>query len=147
MLSVIRGTDLADQYVIVGAHYDHLGVSCRTRTRPTRSATAPPTTPGAPPASPRSGDRPAIAGQPTRPRRSVILALWDREEDGLLGSQYYASTRSCRSPTIVAYVNFDIQGANLLPSLRDTSFAVGAEGGGPLQNIVRAAAGRGRWTP
>ena len=30
----------------------------------------------------------------------------------------------------MAYVNFDILGSNLLPSLRNTSFAVGAETGG-----------------
>ena len=30
VVAVIRGTDLADQYVMVGAHYDHLGSSCRT---------------------------------------------------------------------------------------------------------------------
>ena len=28
MVAVIPGTDLADQYVVVGAHYDHLGDSC-----------------------------------------------------------------------------------------------------------------------
>ena len=30
----------------------------------------------------------------------------------------------------VAYVNFDIQGANLLPSLRNTTFAIASESGG-----------------
>ena len=37
----------------------------------------------------------------------------------------------------VAYVNFDVLGSNLLPSLRNTTFAVGAETGGPvLTDIV-----------
>jgi hypothetical protein len=40
----------------------------------------------------------------------------------------------------VAYVNLDIQGANLLPSLRTTSFAVGGEtGGSALGAFVDAA--------
>ena len=40
----------------------------------------------------------------------------------------------------VAYVNFDIQGANLSPSLRNSSFAVAAESGGErFQSIVRSA--------
>src|SRR4051812_38924255 len=30
VLAVIRGTTLPNQYVIVGAHYDHLGHSCAT---------------------------------------------------------------------------------------------------------------------
>ena len=39
-------------------------------------------------------------------------------------------------------MNFDIQGANLLPALRNTTFAVGAESGGTrFQDIVQAAAG------
>jgi hypothetical protein len=43
---------------------------------------------------------------------------------------------------VVAYVNFDIQGANLLPSLRTTSFAVGAEtGGARLTEAVQTAVG------
>ena len=38
-------------------------------------------------------------------------------------------------------MNFDIQGANLLPSLRNTTFAVAAEtGGARFQEIVRNAA-------
>ena len=39
---------------------------------------------------------------------------------------------------MVAYLNFDIQGANLLPSLRETTVMVGAETGGPA--LVTAAA-------
>ena len=31
----------------------------------------------------------ALAAIPGGPHRSVIVAFWDREEDGLLGSQYY----------------------------------------------------------
>src|SRR5690348_8062874 len=30
VVAVIPGTDLANQYVLVGAHYDHLGSTCRT---------------------------------------------------------------------------------------------------------------------
>ena len=30
ILAKIPGTDLADEYVVIGAHYDHLGSNCRT---------------------------------------------------------------------------------------------------------------------
>jgi Zn-dependent M28 family amino/carboxypeptidase len=64
------------------------------------------------------------------PRRSVVLALWDAEEDGLVGSLYYVLHPLVPLAKTIAYVNFDIQGANLLPTLRRMSFAVGAETGG-----------------
>ena len=88
MLGVIPGTDLPDKYVIVGAHYDHLGSSCtleggrrhdlqrRHRQRRRRGG--------------RARHR-ARASRRNPPRRSVIIAFWDREEDGLLGSRRYTA--------------------------------------------------------
>ena len=71
----------------------------------------------------------------------MIVAFWDREEDGLLGSQAYTQSPLVPLADTVGYVNFDIQGANLLPALRNTTFSVGAESGGTrLQDIVQAAA-------
>ena len=144
--AVIPGTDLADQYVIVGAHYDHLGSSCRTAVPATRSATAPPTTPPAwrprsPSAAPSRQPRPAPLGDPR--------ALGPGGGRAARLAATTPSTRSSRSPTTVAYVNFDIQGANLLPSLRNTTFAVGAETGGsasPGDRPRRGGAGQ-RSTP
>jgi hypothetical protein len=141
VVAVIPGTDLADQYVVVGAHYDHIGDTC----------TAPPcaqdtirngaTDNAAGVAATLEIGR-SIAASSTKPRRSVVLAFWDREEDGLLGSAHYVQNPLVPLARTVAYVNFDIQGSNLLPSLRDTTFAVGAEtGGSRLQDIVAMAAG------
>jgi hypothetical protein len=82
----------------------------------------------------------AIAAQPTKPRRSVVIGLWDMEEDGLVGSRYYADHPLVPLADTVGYVNFDIQGANLLPSLRNKSFAVASESGGDrFEQIVRSA--------
>lgn len=157
IVSVIPGTDLADQYVVVGAHYDHLGVSCPNADPADLSCFS--QCPTADPADQICNGATdnatgvaavlriaqAIASQPTRPRRSVIFALWDAEEDALLGSDYFVFFDPLVPiENITAYVNFDIQGANLLPSLRTNTFAVGAESGGSrLQSIVGAAAGRG----
>src|SRR5690606_7570774 len=52
------------------------------------------------------------------------------EEDGLLGSRHYAQNPLVPLAATAAYLNFDLLGANLLPSLRDYSFAVGSESGG-----------------
>jgi hypothetical protein len=74
------------------------------------------------------GLRLKVSGVP--PRRSVILAFWDSEEDGLLGSAHYVNNPLAPLASTAAYINFDIQGSNLLPSLRTSSFALGAETGG-----------------
>ena len=136
VVSLIPGTDLADEYVIVGAHYDHLGHECQQK-EPGDTICNGATDNAAGVAAAVSVGR-AIAAE--RPRRSVVLALWDQEEDGLVGSRENTLDPLGPLASTVAYVNFDIQGANLLPSLRNTTFAIGAEtGGARLEEIVRHA--------
>ena len=138
VLGVIPGTDLPGKYVIVGAHYDHVGSSCTSKEAgDTICNGATDNAAGVAAALAIARD---IARNPTR--RSVIIAIWDREEDGLLGSLAYTQNPPVPLADTVGYVNFDIQGANLLPALRNTTFAVGAESGGTrFQDIVQAAAG------
>lgn len=141
IVAKIPGGDLADQYVIIGAHYDHLGTSCPTPD-PADTICNGATDNGAGVAALLDVARNIKAAG--TPRRTVVLALWDREEDGLLGSNYYTQHPIVPIAKTVAYVNFDIQGANLLPSLRNTSFAVGSEtGGARLTDAVKSAIGTG----
>jgi hypothetical protein len=138
VLAVIPGTDRADQYVMVGAHYDHLGSNCRT-SNPNDTICNGATDNAAGDAAVLAIAR-SIAHQATPPRRSIILAFWDEEEDGLLGSLYYTQHPIVPLAKTVAYVNFDIQGSDLRPSLDNTTFAVGAESGGSaLQSTVQSA--------
>jgi hypothetical protein len=139
LVSVIPGTDLADEYAVVGAHYDHLGGACEYRA-PNDVICNGATDNAAGVAVVLAVGR-AIASR--RPRRSVVLALWDREEDGLLGSRYYTAHPLVPLASTVAYVNYDSQGSNLLPSVRNVTFAVAAEtGGSRLESIARSAASR-----
>jgi hypothetical protein len=138
LVSVIRGTDLADQYVMVGAHYDHLGSACQYKSTGDQICNG--ATDNAAGVAAVLAIGRSIAAQQVKPRRSVVLALWDAEEDGLIGSRYYVDHPLVPLEDTVGYLNFDIQGANLLPSLRNVSFALGAETGGErLQEIVRSA--------
>ena len=140
VVGVIRGTELPNEYVIVGGHYDHLGSVCRN-SGPADSICNGATDNAAGAAATIEVGR-ALAKVPGGPRRSVVVALWDREEDGLLGSAYYVAHPLVPLAQTIAYVNFDIQGANLLPSLRTSSFAVGAETGGTrLTSAVQTAVG------
>jgi hypothetical protein len=142
VVAVIPGTDLAGKYVVVGAHYDHLGSSCQYKSSGDQICNG--ATDNAAGVAAVLGIGRAIAAQPTKPRRSVVLALWDQEEDGLVGSRYYTDHPLVPLADTVGYVNFDIQGANLSPSLRNTSFAVAPESGGDrLEQIVRSAINAG----
>ncbi len=145
LLAVIPGRDLPGEYVVVGAHYDHLD----TRSTPS-GACAANGTPGGEVCHGATDNAAGVAAVlaigrairklPTPPRRSVVLALWDSEEDGLLGSLYYITHPLAPLGQTRGYVNFDILGQNLVPSLRETSFAIGAETGGPaLQSFVENA--------
>ena len=135
LLAVIRGRELPDEYVIVGAHYDHLDSRslasgrCSIANAP-GGAICPGATDNAAGVGVVLGVGRALTQLSQPPRRSVILALWDAEEDGLLGSLYYVNHPLVPLAKTIAYVNMDIQGADLLPTLRDISFAVGAETGG-----------------
>jgi hypothetical protein len=135
LLALIPGSDRADEYVILGAHYDHLGADCRGTGADDGICNG-------------AGDNAAgvaavlevgrsLASDDEPPSRSVILALWDAEEDGLLGSTAYVADPVVPLEDTITYLNWDIQGVNLLPSVADVTVMVGAETGGP--DLVEAA--------
>ncbi len=128
LVAVIPGAD-PNEYVMIGAHFDHLGVSgpdIFNGATDDASGVAIVLAIGA-----------AIDSLPSPPGRSVILALWDAEEDGRVGSEFFANSPPVPLSKIIAYVNFDLLGANLLPSSRNVSIAIGAESGGTaLQSMV-----------
>ncbi len=144
LLAVIRGRELPDEYVIVGAHYDGLGTRSSggrcSDDGPEGGTPCPGATDNATGVAVVLAVGNALRGLPVAPRRSVVLALWDAEEDGLRGSRYWVREPLVPLEDTVAYVNLDIQGAVLLPSLARTSFAIAAEtGGDALRTLVADA--------
>jgi hypothetical protein len=136
ILGLIPGKERPDEYVIVGAHYDHLG-SCRTADPADTICNGATDNATGVAAVLSIGEQ--LARERGAPDRSVVLAFWDREEDGLLGSRAWIADPLVPLEQTVTYVNYDIQGANVLPSLRSTTFAIGAETGGEW---LTAAVGR-----
>ncbi len=129
VLALIPGTDLADEFVVVGAHYDHLGSDCLSLDDADTICNGATDNAAGVAAVLQIGR--SIAASPDAPRRSIILALWDSEEDNLLGSAAFVAAPPRPLESIIGYVNFDIQGANLSPALANTTIMVGAETGGP----------------
>ena len=135
ILAMIPGTDRADEFVVLGAHYDHIGSSCPSDTAGDDVCNG-------------AGDNAtgvatvlevgrALADSDVPPSRSVILAFWDAEEDGLLGAEAYVADPDVPLDHTIAYLNWDIQGVNLAPSVADVTMMVGAETGGP--DLLKAA--------
>jgi hypothetical protein len=135
ILALIPGRDLADEYVIIGAHYDHVGSNCDSNDPADHICNG--ATDNASGVAVAVSVARAIAAAGTA-RRSVVLALWDAEEDGLLGSAAYVANPAVPLAQTVVYLNFDIQGATLLPSLADVTIVIGAETGG--ESLTQATA-------
>ncbi|MDW3218429.1 MAG: M20/M25/M40 family metallo-hydrolase [Acidimicrobiales bacterium] len=135
----VPGATTPDEYVIVGAHYDHLASCDNTG----GTATCNGATDNAAGVAIVLEIAAAIFDDGPAPERTVIFALWDREEAGLLGSNAWVATNATLLEDAVAYVNYDIQGANLLRSLRNDTLAVGAETGGAALTGAVTAAGAG----
>jgi Zn-dependent M28 family amino/carboxypeptidase len=119
VLGLIPGSDpeLHDEAVIYTAHHDHLGIG----------------TPN------EDGDRiyngamdnasgvaqvlaiaKAVKALPQAPRRSVLVALVGAEEQGLLGSRYYAANPTFPPGRIAANLNYD--GGNIWGDTHDVTF-------------------------
>ena len=136
VVAVVPGRDsaLAKEYVVIGAHFDHLGRSAASALDP-----------GARDAIRNGADDNAsgtaallelarsFAAHPTR--RSIVIAHFSGEELGLLGSQWFVEHSPVPVGSIDAMVNFDMVGrlrddkliiygvgtANELPALLDSA--------------------------
>ncbi len=113
ILAMIEGVN-PDEYVIVGAHYDHLGTDYSLPGDDKLFNGADDNASGV--AGVLQIAR-AFAASGERPQRTVVFALWDAEEEGLVGSNCFGLTFDDMDK-VRAYVNLDMIG-------RDES---GAEG-------------------
>ena len=100
----------ADEYVVIGAHFDHIGQDPTRAADPTHNA-ADDNASGVS-AALQIARAFAVSGQ--KPLRNVIFAFWDGEEKGLLGSKYFVQTCPYIRQ-IKGYLNFDMIGRNNRP--------------------------------
>lgn len=112
ILGLMGGSDeqLKHEVIIVGAHYDHVGYG-----RPGNSY--------GPFGYIHNGaddNASGVAGLlevaealhqlPQRPRRTILFALWDAEEAGLIGSRYWLSTPTLELGRVKLKINADMIG-------------------------------------
>jgi hypothetical protein len=103
VVGMIAGSDpaLAGEYVVVGAHYDHIGVDQRGRVGCGADDNASGTA-----ALIEVAEALAAAG----PRRSVLCVAFAGEEQGLLGSAAFVEAPPVPLAAIVAMLNMDMVG-------------------------------------
>jgi hypothetical protein len=103
VVGILQGSDpeLATEYVVIGAHYDHVGVDTRGRigfgADDNASGTA-------------AMLEVATALAEGKPRRSILACAFAAEEDGLLGSAALVDRPPVPTSSMVAMVNMDMVG-------------------------------------
>lgn len=108
VLGILEGSDpeLRDEVVIYSAHHDHLGVGDPNPADPSDRIYN-----GARDNASGTGMLLSIgrafASLEPRPRRSIMLAFVGAEEQGLLGSQYFATHPTVSPAKMAANINFD----------------------------------------
>ncbi|MDB6059508.1 MAG: Aminopeptidase, partial [Verrucomicrobiales bacterium] len=121
IIGVLQGSDtnLSSEFVLVSAHYDHLG---KDHGKLCLGA-----------ADNASG----VAGllemakqmslYEQRPKRSVVFAAFDSEEMMLLGSFVFSCRPDVEKARIVAVLNMDILGRDFMDVVQNTLFVTGTE--------------------
>jgi hypothetical protein len=140
VLGFIPGSDpvLKDEVVIYTAHHDHLGVGAPNAKGDVIYNGARDNGSGV--AMVLSMAK-AIMSLPERPRRSFLIALVAAEEQGLLGSGFYATHPTFRAGKIAANLNYD--SGNIWGLTHDVDF-VGLGKSSIDEIVIGVAAEQGR---
>jgi Zn-dependent M28 family amino/carboxypeptidase len=105
---MIKGTDqsLKDQYIVLSAHFDHIGVRKSAQTDSICNG-----------ADDNASGICALMGiakiiklSGIKPGRSIIFAAFSGEEDGMKGSRYFVANSSIELKKIYVDINFEMIG-------------------------------------
>ncbi len=107
VVGIIEGSDpeLKDEYVLLSAHTDHIGISSHIDLGDKINNGAMDNAAGV---STLLEMAYQITQSNERPKRSIILTMVTAEEKGLLGSDYFANNPTVPLENIVANVNLDM---------------------------------------
>jgi hypothetical protein len=113
VVAELPGTDakFADQFIVVGAHYDHLGLGDQNSLAPNQKGQV---HHGADDNASGVGGvlelADVLAHSKQRPRHSIVFLCFAGEELGLLGSSYYTEHPSFPMKQTIAMINMDMIG-------------------------------------
>jgi N-acetylated-alpha-linked acidic dipeptidase len=135
----VRGTDSPDEWVVAGNHRDAWVYGAVDPNSGTASMLE---------AVHGVGE---LLKSGWRPKRTLIFASWDAEEEGLIGSTEWGEQNAAALQNAAAYLNMDVAvagpkfGASAVPSLkqflRDVTKAVPSPQGGTVYDAWKRASG------
>ena len=141
VIGVVEGYDpkLKNEYVVIGAHYDHLGTSYLKRDGEDQLQIFYGADDNASGVATLVEVAKQVAAQHYVFRRSVIFALFGAEELGMVGSWYFLNRSFSEVDNIVAMINLDMVGR----SGRDNRLQVyTADANIELMGIINTLSGR-----
>ncbi|GAB4016863.1 MAG: hypothetical protein Fur0010_16960 [Bdellovibrio sp.] len=114
VIGVIKGSDpvLSKEVIVLGAHFDHLGLGGQSSMEPNRS---PKIHNGADDNASGTALVLHLASKlvNSNPKRTILIAFFNAEEDGLLGSKHFVQSWpqfEAEYGTLYAMLNFDMVG-------------------------------------
>ena len=111
MLPSTEGSKRADEWVVVGAHYDHLGLGDSAHSRAPNSREM---HPGADDNASGTALLLEVArrftGLPRRPERGTLFVAFGAEEIGTIGSRHFVDHAPVKAASISAMINADMVG-------------------------------------
>ena len=135
IVGVLQGSDeeLADQIVLVCAHYDHVGTDKNGKVHPGASDNA-----SGVAALLEIAEKLTLGG--VRPRRSVCFAAFDCEETFLLGAFAFTCRDDFDKSKLAAVINIDVLGRKFFDVLDNAFFVIGTEDYPSLRKTISDAA-------
>jgi len=112
LLALLPGSDpeLRDEYLVVGAHYDHVGYGSRRNSYGPWGYIHNGADDNASGVATLLEIIDALSQTEHRPRRSILFAFWDGEEKGLLGSKHWIEHPTIPVEAIKLAINVDMVG-------------------------------------
>jgi hypothetical protein len=131
ILALVSGSDLKDEVILIGAHYDHVGYGSQSNSYGPVGFIHNGADDNASGVSALLETAAAVSRLPQKPRRSILFAFWDGEEKGLLGSEYWVNHPTVPLDKVRLAINVDmvgrlrkqgleVYGVRTLPGLRRT---------------------------
>jgi len=131
VIGYIEGNDpnLKNEYIVIGAHYDHLGLGGSSSLEPDKKAIHPGADDNASGTSGVLELAQYFSANKDKIGRTLIFMAFSGEEEGLLGSAYYVKNPLAPIEKTVAMINMDMIGR-----LKDKKLIVNGSGSSPIFN-------------